>query len=221
MSRQSSPSRAGRSAVRVALTLIAAGLLLASLKLPLWQMRMEAPQYRDEEALRVHVFAGKMAGDLRELAVLNQYIGVHVPEVLPQSRWLPWLLVGGAALGLVGSVLPRIIRRCALFIAPVVLATGLAVACVQARQQMHDIGHERDARTTLAGVRDFDPPFLGTTKIAQFTVSSWFGAGAYLVGAAITLQLIAALSSRRKRCGANCQCGRSQNITPESSEVLV
>ena len=49
----------------------------------------------------------------------------------------------------------------------------------------------------LVGVKDFTPPFLGTSKIAQFTVSSRFGLGAWLIGGALALQLGAAWLSRR------------------------
>src|SRR5262245_14086506 len=90
-----------RSFVRVApivFATAAAALLLASLKLPLWQMRLEAPQYRDQEALHVAVHPNSLRGDLKELSVLDQYIGVHIPPALPQFRWLPAVLVGGALL---------------------------------------------------------------------------------------------------------------------------
>jgi copper chaperone NosL len=185
-----------RSLLALALAFLAAGCLAGATKFPLWHLRMEAPQYRDQEALRVNVFAGSMRGDLREISVLNQYIGVHIPATLPQSRWLPTALLVGAALGIFASLFPVKIRRVSLIIVSVSVAATVAFAVFQARGQMHDIGHKRDAHTKLARVQDFDPPFLGTAKIAQFTVSSWLGAGAYLIGAAIALQLGAAVSSR-------------------------
>jgi hypothetical protein len=186
-----------RTIFTISLALTAAGLLLVSLKLPLWHMRMEAPQYRDKEALRVNVFAGSMTGDLGEIRVLNQYIGVHVPEVLPQSKWLPLSLSGAAALGIIASLLPGAIRRAGLVLVSGALACLVAFAVLQAKQQMYDIGHERDAHTKMARVKDFTPPFLGTAKIAQFTVSSWLGAGAYLIGAAILVQAGAAFVAGR------------------------
>ena len=209
-----------RTWVTIAFAVVAAACLFTALKLPLWHLRMEAPQYRDEEALKVNVFAGSMKGDLREITVLNQYIGVHIPEVLPQSKWLPKALIIGAALGVVASLLPLTLRRGALFVTSLALAGAIAVAVFQAKQQMHDIGHKRDAHTKLARVQDFDPPFLGTAKIAQFTVKSWLGSGAYLLGAAIALQLGGAVVSRRT-CGANCCCRKSQDIvSPKTSEAL-
>ena len=180
----------------VSLTVIAAGLLLASLKLPLWQMRLEAPQYRDQEALHVAVHPNALRGDLKELTVLDQYIGVHVPPTLPQFKWLPAALTTGAVVGLLAGLLPGLARRWTLVAGVAALAVALTGAAVQAKAQMHDIGHHRAARTVLVGVQDFTPPFLGTSKIAQFEVSSRFGLGAWLIGAAMALQLGAAWASR-------------------------
>ena len=187
-----------RTLLALALTIAATACLAGAVKLPLWHLRMEAPQYRNEEALRVNVFAGAMQGDLREITVLNQYIGVHIPETLPQSRWLPKTLIVAGVFGILAGLLPISFRRIGLSAVSILLATAVGLAVFQARQQMHDIGHKRDAHTKLARVQDFDPPFLGTAKIAQFTVTSWLGLGAYLIGAAMTLQLGAAVVSRSK-----------------------
>jgi len=183
----------------IVLTVLAAALLLASLKLPLWHMRLEAPQYRDEEALKIAVHPNSMRGDLRELSVLNQYIGVHVPPTLPQFKWLPATLIAGAALGFFASLLPGSFRRFALAAVVCAVAGALVFAAIQAKSQMYDIGHKRDQKTKLAGTKDFTPPFLGTTKIAQFTVSSRFGLGAWLIGGGLALQLGAAWVGRSKR----------------------
>jgi len=179
--------------------MLASAMLLVSLKLPLWQMRLEAPQYRDREALQVAVHPNSLRGDLRELSVLDQYIGVHVPPTLPQFKWLPGLLIAGAVFGFAAGLLRVPVRRRALLLVSCALAAALALAAVQAMFQMHDIGHKRDQKTVLAGVKDFTPPFLGTNKIAQFTVSSRLGLGAWLVGGALTLQLGAAWLSRQRQ----------------------
>lgn len=177
--------------------LIAAGLLLAALRLPLWQMRMEAPQYRDEEALDVAVFASEMRGDLGELKTLNQYIGVHVPERLPQFTWIPAALIAGATLAFVAALFSPNVRRAALFAVPILLSACLGFAAFQAKEQMHDIGHYRDAKTVMLGVKDFTPPFIGYARIAQFDIHSSFGLGAYLVAAAVMLQLASATAARK------------------------
>jgi len=179
-----------------ALTLAASILLLVSLKLPLWRMHLEAPQYRGEEALNIAVHPNRLAGDLHEITVLDQYIGVHVPKTLPQFSLLPGLLVAGAALGLFAMFLPLAARRSASALVTCALAAGLALASFQAMAQIRDIGHKRDQKTILAGIKDFTPPFLGTSKIAQFTVNSRFGLGAWLIGGALVSQLGAGWLSR-------------------------
>ena len=183
------------------MVLIAAALFIVSLKLPLWHMRMEAPQYRGEEALRVAVYPNALHGDLKELATLNQYIGVHVPPTLPEFKWLPSAILSAAMVAV-----------------PVALAIALGIAVVQANWQMRDIGHHRDHRTVLVGVQDFTPPFLGSTKIAQFEVSSALGWGAWLIGAAMTLQVTAAFLSRQQKA-SGAVVGRTVLSPPLSSRI--
>ena len=213
------PANSGGPAGRFvapALAFLAAVLLLASLKFPLWHMRLEAPQYREEEALKIAVYPDSLRGDLRELGVLNQYIGVHVPPTLPQFKWLPGTLIAGAALGLLAGFWCGPVRGRALLLVGGALVAALVLAAVQAMSQMHDIGHKRDQKTILAGMKDFTPPFLGTRKIAQFTVSSRFGLGAWLIGGAIGLQLGAAWLSRRLM-QAPALNGSADNSVRESS----
>jgi copper chaperone NosL len=192
-------SAVGIRILTVSITVIASVLLLISLKYPLWQMRLEAPQYRGQEALRIAVHPNAIRGDVRELSVLNQYIGVHIPPTLPQFKWLPATLVIGAVLMLSAAFVPAGIRRLSMVLLALALIAALTTAAIQAHSQIYKIGHNRDQHTPLAGVRDFTPPFLGTTKIAQFEVSSRFGLGAWLIGGALALEFSAAwLSGKRK-----------------------
>jgi hypothetical protein len=208
----------------LALTALASALLLVSLKLPLWQMRLEAPQYRDREALNIAVYPNALRGDLRELTVLDQYIGVHVPPTLPQFKWLPGLLMAGTVLGLLAGLLGGPLRSRALTLVSCALTAALAVAAFQAIGQISDIGHKRDHKTVLAGVKDFTPPFIGTSKIAQFTVSSRFGLGAWLIGGALALQLSAAWFSRRSKpqtsSSKRSPSGTDTRLVPAASHSL-
>ena len=192
-----------RSKVTLSLSLLltgaAAALLVFSVMQPLWHLRMEAPQYQDEEALKVQVYPKEMRGDLNEINVLNQYIGVHVPPTLPQFRWMPGALFGGALAGIGAALLPRAWRSRALFIIPILLSAAFAVAAAQAQKQMYDIGHKRDVKTKMARTKDFTPPLLGTARLANFTLSARLGTGAYLIATAIALQLGAAWLNRRKK----------------------
>ena len=217
MSNRNDRSRLKR-VLPIALVVTSAVLLIASLRLPLWHMRLEAPQYQAEEALKIAVFPHRYGGDMREISVLNQYIGVHVPATLPQFGWLPALLVGGAVISVAVSLLTVRFRAVALCLVCAGLIAGLATAATQAVYQMHAIGHKRDQRTVLVGMHDFTPPFLGTSKIAQFTVTSRFGLGAFFAGAAIALQAGAAWVSR-KAAPAKTLSNRAVKTTAESRDA--
>ena len=205
----------------LALVLVAGGLLIASLKRPLWQMRMESPQYQDSEALRVKVFATTMTGDLNEIRLLNRYIGVHMPDALPQWKWLPIVIVGAGALGVLAMALPALARRRALFSIAAPLALAILFSAAQAQWQMYRVGHQRDAHTALKGVNDFTTPLLGRVKVANFTITSTLGAGSYWIAAAIALQFTAALATRRGQTPTG-DCSKKNRIgeTPETPKDL-
>jgi copper chaperone NosL len=180
------------------LAAIAAGaLFVISLKLPVWHLKMEAPQYQDNEALRVRVYPGSMQGDLREITVLNKYIGVRIPEQLPELRWLPVALVSAAVLG-VGALVLRGAARCrGCYAVAALLSLTLLVSAAMAQWQMHRIGHQRDPHAALKGVQNFTPPILGSVKVANFTITTGLGTGAFLIGAGILLEIGAGMLVRR------------------------
>ena len=192
-----------KSATRLILTVVAAacaaGLFVGSLKLPVWHLKMEAPQYQGQEALQVHVYPGSMSGDLREIKVLNHYIGVKIPDELPQLHWLPAALWAAAALGVGACFVPRFYRARALVGVAVLLSASMLFAAGQAQYQMHEIGHARDRHAPLKGVHDFTPPLLGSVKVANFHITASLGAGALLIGAGIVLQFGAGFVCRQRR----------------------
>lgn len=186
----------------IAAAVVAGGLLVASLRLPLWHMRMEAPQYRDQEALKVFVLPGSLHGDLNEIKVLNKYIGVTVPTALPQTNWLPIALLMVAGLGLVAAFLPARTRRWVAFAAAISLCAAMLTAAGQAQLQMYRIGHDRDAHAALKGIPDFTPPLLGNRKLAQFELESRLGFGSFAIIGAVALYAAMGFVSRENRIKA-------------------
>jgi copper chaperone NosL len=189
--------------------LAAAGLLVGSLRLPVWHLKMEAPQYQGNEALKVRVYPGSMQGDLREISVLNKYIGVRIPEELPELRWLPVALLAGALLGLGALALPRAARPQGLFAVAGLLSLVMLASAGMAQAQMHRLGHDRNPHAALKGVPDFTPPILGRVKVANFEITTNLGSGAWLIGAGILLQLGAGMLVRRPE-PVGCGAGRTR-----------
>jgi hypothetical protein len=156
-----------------ALFLAAAVLTALSLALPLWEFRMSAPQYPGE-TLHVRVMRTGLAGDLQEVGTLQKFVGVSFPASLPELDLVTRGLTALAALfvlaGLAGAGGAGRLVRVAATLA--VLGTlGCSLAAVQAR--LYAVGHERDPRAPMAGIKDFTPLAIGPTSVGNFTVWSY------------------------------------------------
>ena len=66
-------------------------------------MRLVAPQYPEGLGLRIHAntVAGIKPNDLQSINGLNHYIGMKAiePDAIPELRWMPWIVVGLAVVG--------------------------------------------------------------------------------------------------------------------------
>lgn len=188
----------GRLPTPRTLIAVAAVLLALTLVAPLWSTSMEAPQYHDEEALEVTVYAGRVAGDLEEIATLNQYVGVHLPLDTPELHASPWVLGGMLALALLGAALAPARRRTVawllLGVMLVVAVGGFAVL----QYRLWQMGHVRD-KSIFEGVPDFTPPVIGSKHIANFTVHMSIGWGGWAYAAALLLLGGSLLTTRKPR----------------------
>jgi hypothetical protein len=177
---------------------LAALLMFSSLLFPLWQARMEAPQYKGDEALLVRVYAGKVEGDLREIRLLNEYAGVQLPKQFEELVFVPWILGGLALLALGAAVVPR---RPRLWLA-VALSAALLTVTVGGGFVLHDrlykLGHDRK-KSPFAGFKDFTPPMFGSAKVANFTVTAGLGLGGWCFACAFLLAGAGTLSEVKER----------------------
>ena len=79
---------------RAACSLLATILLIGALYLPIWQMTLVAPQY--PKGLRLIAYGTEITGDLREINIINHYIGMeHIDAVpAPEMSLYPLLIAG-------------------------------------------------------------------------------------------------------------------------------
>jgi hypothetical protein len=166
----------------VALALLVVPLLL-SFSAPLWRISMWAPQYPAGLSMDIHahrVEGGNGGQDLREINILNHYIGMHPleEETFVDVRWIPWALLGLAAVAL--AVAARgsragLVGLGALTAAVSVTAFGRFV------YMLWVYGHVLDPRAPVE-VQPFMPAVLGTKQIANFTVHSLPAPGSLFLG---------------------------------------
>ena len=168
-----------------ALLLVATLCLLGAYLFPLWNMTMFAPQYPD--GLRMDIYSYKLEGgnkgqDIREINVLNHYIGMRDIEVadFTEFKWIPFVVGIMGLLFLRAAVLGRMAHALDVFVLYVYF--GL-FSLWSFAYKMYSYGHNL-APTASVKVDPFTPPLLGYKKLANFEVYSYPQAGSYALGAA-------------------------------------
>jgi len=164
---------------------VAVGLLVTTYFLPLWNLTMFAPQYRD--GLRLDIFSYTLAGgnggqDVREINTLNHYIGMHelTNASFAEFQWMPFVI------GALGLLLLRTIVHAT--VAPLVDVSVLFVyfggfSLWSFGYKLYRYGHDL-APNAAVTVAPFMPPMFGYQQIANFEVYSYPRAGTYaMVGA--------------------------------------
>ena len=183
------------------LLLAAVGLLVATYFLPLWNLTMFAPQYR--EGLRLDIYSHTLAGgnggqDVREINTLNHYIGMHelTNESFAEFQWMPF------AIGALGLLLLRAIVHAS--VASLVDVAMLFVyfggfSLWSFGYKLYRYGHDL-APNAAVKVQPFMPPMFGYRQIANFEVYSYPRAGSYaMVGVIVLLAAALAWAWRRWR----------------------
>ncbi len=169
----------GRSRIILALGSL---LLLALFVLPMWKVRLEAPQY--PQGLGMYIWIDTVTGveknDLQNINGLNHYIGMKViePDTIPELRFMPWIIVGIVVLGLAAALGGKkwmLYTWTALFL--IVALVGL----YDFYSWGYDYGHDLDphAIIKIPGMT-YQPPVIGSKKLLNFTAHSWPAIGGWM-----------------------------------------
>ena len=181
------------------LLLTAAAILLGSLAGPYWTMRVKAPQY--PKGLSLVVYANRLEGDVREIDLLNHYIGMRPLERGAKTERrlaIPGILLAAAALLLLAWRSAKWAAGLALPALAIPPAFALDLYC-----WLRSYGLHLNPKAPLShAVKPFVPPLLGQGRIAQFDVVAGFGHGFWLAVAAGLLALAALWLRGRSRARA-------------------
>jgi nitrous oxidase accessory protein len=180
-------------AIRLIAALGAAALIALSTQLPLWTMKMEAPQYRD--GLFLYAYGTTMTGDIPELNILNHYIGmppIEAPAL--ETSLFPVGIAVLIALAL-ASPLHRWIRGFAVLTAAAVPVMVLA----DLQWRLYTFGHSLDPKAPIR-LKPFTPLVIGESHMGNFESHGMVSWGlACLIGAALLLFFAGRLSRRYER----------------------
>ena len=152
----------------------AALLLMVSLLLPYWILRLSAPQFPD--GLTIRAYVNRLEGDVAELEGLNHYVGLGSFQ---DAATLERRVAVVAILVLAGLLLAALVvhSRWVLVLVFPALVFPL-VFMVDLQYWLWDFGQHLDPAAPLAAaVGEFTPPIFGPATIAQFETLALPGPG--------------------------------------------
>lgn len=194
------------------LMIIGSALLLGLFIYPLWNIRLEAPQYPDPLGMDIYIagIEGEEEFDIQNIDGINHYIGMKkIPK--PEEMWefniFPIVIGGMAALGILlgilgffGKISPH------WFLAWLVLMTILGIlGMYDFNNWLIEYGTDLDPKAIIkltdseGNPLSYKPPLLGSEKILNFTAHSYPRTGAYLMFAGMFLTLAAWFIGRRTK----------------------
>jgi copper chaperone NosL len=180
---------------------VAGVILLAVYYLPLWSIRVVAPQYNDGLGMWIHIndVVGHKPHDIQNLNIVNHYIGMKPidPATVEVLTIMPWILgflaAAAVAVALVG-------RRWAVWTWLGSFAVLGTAGLVEFYRWMYDYGHNLDpmAPIKIPGMT-YQPPLIGREQLLNMTATSWPAWGTLIIAISFTLGLAALWVDRRSR----------------------
>jgi len=160
-----------------ALIVVATLILLPSIVLPTWTITLHAPQYPD--GLNVVIYPNTVGGDIAEVNILNHYIGMEqiTPDEFPEFRFIPFFILRFFAFAVLAALVARIPIAAVGYVDFVMFGTVM-LSIFQHWLREFGTNLSPDAPLHLA---PFVPRFIGTTHVAQFSVSSMPAIGGWLM----------------------------------------
>ena len=173
--------------------MLARVLLILSLFLPYWHMRLNAPQYPD--GLHLTAYVNTLTGDVAEIDGLNHYIGMRPlgDAAKLEKAVAVWAMI--ALVLLVEGAVYLHSRWALLLVIPAVTFPVFFLADMWF--WMNHFGQNLDPKAPLSNaIEPFTPPILGTGKIGQFETIASMGWGLILAFTAAGVIVLAMLLHR-------------------------
>lgn len=161
--------------------------------LPIWHMRMVAPQYR--EGLMLHIYSNSIQGDVVKINTLNHYVGMKAitSDDFKEFTYMPQLLTFFGVMALIAALTGR---RWVAMLGWLGFTAFAAVMFGDYVRWLYSYGHDLDPRAAIK-LGPFMPPVIGYQRMANFRVWSYPGVGTWLLGFAWLLAPAVLLLERR------------------------
>jgi len=180
-------------------------LILGLFVFPLWNIRLEAPQYPIPLGMDIYIndFADEHPHDIKNINLMNHYVGMkYIPETIPEFKVFPAVIIAMSILGLLIGWKGSYKWMLMWFLLMVVLA-GLGIYDFYLWE--HDYGHDLDPKAIMkftnpdGTVMGFQPPLFGSKDILNFKAHSYPQFGAYFLALGMAMSFFAFLVGRREK----------------------
>lgn len=184
---------------RVLLVVAAIGLIFV-LYLPIWRIELDAPQYPEGLALKIH--ANGLKGNVDIINGLNHYIGMKTlhNEDFIEFTILPYAIIFFSVLFALAAILNR--RRWLNLAFILFVAFGI-IAMVDFWRWEYNYGHNLDpnAAIVVPGMA-YQPPLIGFKQLLNFGAYSIPDKGGWIfIGAGVLVLLCILLEWKKSRAG--------------------
>lgn len=177
--------------LRFVAAIIAAFLIYSAADKPLWVMDMEAPQY--PKGLQIQAYGDRVTGDLREINIINHYIGMKALTEQPAPEMV---LFGWSILGLVALMVVAPFHRY-LYAAAIAGTIGLPLGILGDMQiWLYRYGHSLSGDAPFRQ-DPFTPKILGSSMIGQFQTHARIDTGIWMMIVAAALLVLGWFVTRR------------------------
>jgi len=181
--------------------MIAASIILLGVFLfPIWNIKLNAPQYPEGIGLRIWInqVTGEKEFDLKNINGLNHYIGMKpiVPDAIPELKFMPYIVVFFV---LTGLLIALIKKRKLLLLWILLLMIVLSIGLYDFYMWGYDYGHNLDptAPIKVPGM-SYQPPVIGTKKLLNITATSLPGIGSVIIFISVTLAAASFFIDKKK-----------------------
>lgn len=180
-------------------------LMLGLFVFPLWNIKLEAPQYPTPLGMNIYInkFVDEHPHDIKNINLMNHYVGMqYIPETIPEFKIFP-LVIGimvalGVAVGFTGK--PN------LYLIWFILMSAFAIAGIYDFYLWeYDYGHNLDPKAIMkftnpdGSIMGFQPPLFGSKDILNFTAHSYPQTGSLFLALGMCLTFIAYFIGRKEQ----------------------
>lgn len=177
--------------------ILASLFILGLFVFPLWNIRLEAPQYPIPLGMDIYIndFADEHPHDIKNINLMNHYVGMkYIPETIPEFKVFPTVIIAMSLLGLLIGWKGSYKWMLGWFLLMVVLA-GAGIYDFYLWE--HDYGHNLDPKAIMKFTNPdgtqmgFQPPLFGSRDILNFRAHSYPQLGALFLALGIGFSFIA------------------------------